>query len=241
MLISETAFILAAGFGTRLRPHTDHIPKPMVSVGGKPMIDHALGKLSAAGIKRCIINTHYKADILHNHLKSRKNPDVMFSHEPEILDTGGGLKRALHHFKKRPYLAISGDSVWEDSPTEQSLQTIINAWDGDKMDILILLQPVQTMTYTKGVGDYSFNTGSAGKITRSLTQTGTHMFTSIRIHHPKIFQNAPDTAFSYLELLDRAEQNGRLYGVEHKAIWHHISTPDDLKNVRETYTAKGSG
>ena len=99
------------------------------------------------------------------------------------------------------------------------------------MDILILLQPVETMTTSKGVGDYTLAPNGLAK--RSLDQTGTHMFTSMRINHPRIFDSAPDMPFSYLDLLDKAQAQGRLYGVTHHGVWHHISTPDDLSAVRK--------
>lgn len=233
--ISQTAFILGAGFGKRLRPYTEHMPKPMVEVGGRPMIDHALDQLHEAGIKKTVVNTHYKAEVLHDHLKDRTNPHVIISHEPDILDTGGGLKNALKYFDNQPFIVVSGDSLWTDPPNSPALKEMIDFWDSDKMDILILLQPVETMTATKGVGDYDFITDQSGCIKRSHTQTGKYMWTSIRIHHPRIFENTPDTPFSYLDCMDKAEQEGRLYGIIHTGMWHHISTPDDLEAVRAIY------
>lgn len=233
--IDDTAFILAAGFGKRLRPYTDDKPKPMVEVNGVPMIDQALGKLAETGIKQCVVNTHYKAEVLQDHLKRRSaNPQTIISHEPEILDTGGGIANGLSHFAA-PFFVVSGDSVWEDAAHKATLEQMKDVWDAKKMDILLLLQPVETMTLTLGVGDYDLDT--QGRATRSKDQSGAYMWTSIRINSPHIFEYAPDGPFSYLELLDKAQQQGRLYGIVHDGIWHHISTPEDLEAVNGHKTA----
>ncbi len=131
------------------------------------------------------------------------------------------------HFKK-PFYVLAGDSVWEDQGTN-ALEALARAWNPEQMDILILLQPVSTMKLTHGVGDYTLDENGQAK--RSLNQSGEYMFTSIRINAPHIFDGYNATPFSYLELLDKAEQQGRLFGLVHKGIWHHISTPEDLEKV----------
>lgn len=229
-MIPEKAFILAAGFGKRLRPYTDELPKPMVKIHGQTMIDQALDKLGNVGVKQCVVNTHYKAEILHEHLSARQNPEIILSHEPEILDTGGGIKAAMKHFDA-PFFVLSGDSVWEDTPGQNTLQTLARHWNPEKMDILILLQPVQSMSLKHGVGDYDLD--ADGRAVRSADKTGAYMFTSIRINAAQIFETAPEQPFSYLELLDRAEKAGRLYGLVHEGMWHHISTPEDLEAVNK--------
>ncbi len=232
------AMILAAGFGKRLRPHTLEIPKPMVKIWGQPMMDHAIEKLNNAGIKDVVVNTHYKAEIIHDHLKNTKSPRIHLSHEDPILETGGGIKNAMRNvlpaLKDEAFLVISGNSIWEDAPHIETLSDIQNLWNPEIMDILISLQPIETMTLTKGVGDYTI--GQDSRAIRSLEQSGTHMFNSIRINAPHIFDDTPNGAFSYLDLLDRAQAKGRLYAHIHKGIWHHISTPEDLTKVN---TARG--
>lgn len=230
-MIPDKAFILAAGFGKRLRPYTDELPKPLVAVHDTPMIDHALDKLATTGVKQCVINTHYLAEKLEKHLAGQQTPQIIISHEPEILDTGGGINNAIDCFDA-PFFVLSGDSVWEDAPDTNALQILAENWDADKMDILILLQPVSSMKLTRGVGDYDLSPD--GKAVRSHDQRGAYMFTSIRINKPEIFENAPHEPFSYLQLLDKAEQNGRLYGLVHDGMWHHISTPQDLEAVNNS-------
>jgi len=226
----DKAFILAAGFGKRLRPLTNTIPKPLVKVGGIPMIDQALEKLNALGVQSCVINTHYKAEALQKHLQSHAQPQIIISHEAELLDTGGGIKNGLSHFDA-PFFILSGDSVWEDAPNENTLKALAESWSSEKMDILMLLQPVSSMRLTQGVGDYDVD--EDGRATRSLDKTGSHMFTSIRINAPHIFDDSPDGAFNYRDLMDAAQEKGRLYGIVHRGDWHHISTPEDLNAVNE--------
>jgi MurNAc alpha-1-phosphate uridylyltransferase len=228
--------ILAAGFGTRLQPYTLTMPKPLVSVGEKPILDHILDHLVDHGVTQTTINTHYLAKQIHRYITTRTAPDILISHEPEILDTGGGVKKALHHFGNAPFYVINGDSFWLDAPNAKTtLQALDEAWNPEMMDILILLQPVHTMQLTKGSGDY--NILPDGRAKRSLDKTGTHMFTSIRINHPRIFENTPSSPFSYLKCLDDAQAKGRLYGATFAGEWHHISTAKDLKAVENHLAA----
>ncbi len=227
------AFILAAGFGTRMRPLTDHCPKPLVEVAGRSLINRTLDHLELSEINDVMINTHYLGDILIDHLKTRTYPDITFSREEEILDTGGGIKKALGFFGDEPFYVLSGDGLWEDGPEGNALRRMADFWNPEEMDILILLQPAASMTLTKAVGDYDLEPD--GRAVRSRDKTGTYMFTSMRINHPRVFENTPDEPFSYLEIMDRAQEQGRLYGLVHDGEWHHISTPEDLEAVNEAY------
>lgn len=222
----DKAFVLTAGLGTRMRPLTEQIPKPMVEVGGQTLIDRTLDQLAAADVKEAVLNLHYKGEVLENHLQHRTEPKIVFSYERELLDTGGGIYKQLKYFNNSPFFVLSGDGLWQDSPDAPALPALAASWDPAKMDILILLQPVKTMKLTQGVGDYDLLQN--GQAVRSQAQTGAHMFTSMRINHPRIFANAPQGPFSYLSLLDRAEAAGRLYGIVHQGDWHHISEPKDV-------------
>jgi MurNAc alpha-1-phosphate uridylyltransferase len=138
------AFVLAAGLGTRMRPLTDQMPKPMVRLQGRTLIDHTLDRLESAGVTDVTINLHHKGDVLRSHLASRKSPALHFSEEPELLDTGGGIKNSLQHFGDEAFYVLSGDSYWEETG-EPALDALAAAWKPEKMDILIMLQPVKTM------------------------------------------------------------------------------------------------
>lgn len=225
----ENAFILAAGQGKRLRPYTDTMPKPMVPVNGRPILDYTLEKLSNEGVKNVTVNLFYLGDRIKNYLSERQNPTINFSQETELLDTGGGVKNAIDTINGNAFYLINGDAFWTDSNDESALSSLASKWDPEKMDILLLLQPIERMTLTKGVGDYDLN--EDGCAIRCHNKNGTYMFAGIRITKPEIFEDAPDGAFSFLELMDKAEQAGRLYGLVHKGNWHHISTPEDLDRV----------
>ncbi len=232
-MVPFKAFILAAGFGTRMRPLTDHCPKPLVEVYGKALIDRTMDHLEQAGVNDVVVNAHYLADILVDHLEARTSPNITISREEEILDTGGGIKNALDFLSDEPFYVLSGDGLWEDGPAGNTLQRMAEFWDPEKMDILTLLQPAASMTLTKAIGDYDLEPD--GRTVRSKNQTGAYMFTSMRINHPRVFESTPNGPFSYLEIMDRAQEQGRLYGLVHDSEWHHISTPEDLEAVNEAY------
>ena len=228
----DKAFILAAGKGTRLLPYTNDIPKPLVEVGGKTIIEHALKKLQVAGVDNVTINLHYLGHIIENALKDVLDPKITFSKEKELLDTGGGIKYALKNMGENPFYIINGDALWLDGPLP-ALDRMAKVWNSKKMDLLILLQPISQMVLTQGIGDYDLD--HSGKACRSLDKTGAYMFTSIRICNPDLFKDTPSGAFSFLDILDKAEKKGRLYGLVHDSEWHHISTGKDLERVNESF------
>lgn len=231
MNIPNQAFILAAGMGSRLRPYTDNLPKPMVEISNKPLLGYIFDHLKQAGINDIIVNTHYKPAAIQEYCADLTDIQITISHEEELLDTGGALARNIAHFNDS-FFVINGDAFWEASPEGKGvLPEMAAAWDDEKMDILMLLQPVSSMELTQGIGDY--NILPDGRAIRSLNKKGQYMFTSVRINHPRIFENAPVAAFSYLELMDKAQSQGRLYALIHKGDWHHISTPQDLETVQE--------
>lgn len=234
----ETAFILAAGKGTRLRPYTDTIPKPMVEVGGKPIIQHLIDKLDHHGVTKTIINLFYLGDIIKKNIVGTKTQKILFSDEDNLLETGGGVKHALSLLGNKPFFLINGDAFWVDGVEKSALMALDKCWDEGKMDILLLLQPTQNMTLTTGVGDYNLNVD--GRASRTADGSGDYMFTGIRISKPDLFGGTPDGAFSYLEVMDRAEKNGTLYGIIHTGEWHHISRPQDLKNVNAHLESKNN-
>lgn len=226
----DHAFIMAAGHGTRMRPLTDTMPKPMVSVAGKPMIDHIIEKLTEAGVKNITINTHYLNQVIEKHIKSTRCPQINISHETVLLDTGGGVKKALTYIGDTVFYHINGDAFWTEAKTgKPALMELADAWDDSKMDILMLLIPTERMTLTEGVGDYDVT--ADGQAVRSINKSGQYMFTGIRLTHPRIFKTVQDDIFSFLPLMDEAEKKGRLYAVVHKGDWHHISTPHDVESI----------
>ncbi len=225
---------MAAGFGTRMRPLTLSVPKPLVEINGRTLLDYILDHLKESGVRDVVVNAHYLSEKICTYANTRSDLNVHVSVEENILDTGGGLKKALSEFDGKPFIVINGDSFWVNGDRDHGSDLITKMsaiWNDESMDILIALQPVSNMKLTQGVGDYFID--SDGRARRALDKNGTHMFTSVRINHSRIFDESPSGAFSYLDLLDKAESSGRLYAYEHKGDWHHISTPDDLKRVEE--------
>jgi N-acetyl-alpha-D-muramate 1-phosphate uridylyltransferase len=228
-MIPEKAFILAAGLGTRMQPLTNDRPKPLVEIAGRTLLERTLDQLEEVGVNEVVINTHYLAGRITSQLMERVSPRIHFSHEPVLLNTGGGIKNALQYFGNKPFYVLSGDGLWTDGPSGNALKCMAKAWEPEVMDILMLLQPIETFNLTKGVGDYDFLPG--GEVERSIGQHGKYMFTSMRINDPSIFNDTPDTAFSYLDLMDKAQTAARLHGLVHDGEWHHLSTPEDVTAV----------
>ena len=229
--VSDKAFILAAGFGSRLRPLTLECPKPLVKVGGQCLVDHTIEHFQEAEIYDYVVNTHYLAEKMATHLHDHYGERVTILNEPNILHTGGGIKNGLEHFGDKAFFVTSGDGFWSNGPTGNVFARMSLAWNPNVMDILMLLQRLDTMTLTRGSGDYDVD--EAGNAKRSLDKTGLYMFASIRLNHPRIFEDTQNGPFNYLDLMDRAESKGRLYGLVHDGDWHHISTPQDLEAVRQ--------
>ncbi len=226
------AFILAAGEGKRLRPYTDQVPKPLVPVNGRPILDHTLEHLERDGVEKVVINTFYKGDIIKAFVKSRDHQtEVILSEEDALLNTGLGVKQALSHMNNKPFFLINGDAFWTNGATQSVFERLVAAWNPDEMDILLLLQPVEDMVLTTGVGDYVID--AQGRAIRKKDQSGGYMFAGVRICKPGIFENTPDTPFGFLDLMDKSEGEGRLYALIHDGDWHHISTPVDLDRVND--------
>ncbi len=225
----KTGFVLAAGKGTRLRPYTDTMPKPMVPIAGKSIIHRTLEKLEREGVSRVIVNLHHLAPVLEAHLMSIKKPQIILSHENDLLETGGGVKKALPDIGPDPFYLINGDALWDEAEHGSALSRLAAAWNDNTMDILLLLQPVGAMDLTDAVGDYDVAPDS--RAIRNLQKNGRYMFAGVRIVHPRIFDGTQEGAFSFLSLMDRAQQKGRLYAIVHEGGWYHISTPEDLESV----------
>lgn len=231
----SSAFVLAAGKGERMRPLTNKIPKPLVPLGGKPLIDHVLDRLAAAGIKRAVVNVHYLADKIEKHLAHRSTPKIIFSDErDELLDTGGGALRALPELGDGPFLIHNSDSVWIEG-LGSNLDRLLNGFDENLMDSLMLVAPLAASIGYEGLGDFQMD--ATGHLTR---QTGPRLapfvFAGVSIAHPRLFENAPEGPFSLNKLWDRAIDKGRLYGVRLEGVWMHVGTPEALTQAEAALT-----
>lgn len=226
-LASDTAMVMAAGMGKRMRPLTASTPKPMVRVGGKPLIDHALDRLADAGVSRAIVNVHYLADVLEAHLKLRKSPEVIISDEREqLLETGGGLVNA-QHLLPDPFFCLNSDNIWLDGP-KNAFADLSERWDPEVMDALLLLVPHKGAMNFAGKGD--FHMDPYGRLTRRRSgRIAPFIFTGIQLVSKRLLCNAPDGPFSTNVLWSRAMEEGRLFGLAFTGRWFEVGTPAAIR------------
>ncbi|MFM9942811.1 MAG: nucleotidyltransferase family protein [Hyphomicrobiaceae bacterium] len=222
--IPETAFVLAAGLGTRMRPLTDRLPKPLVPVAGRALIDHVLDRIGAAGIARAVVNVHYMADAIEAHLAARAAPAIVISDERgQLLETGGGVRKALPLLGERPFLVHNSDSIWIE-PGVQNLSRLFAAFDADRMDALLLLADRTTSLGYSGRGD--FDVRDDGAVARPAAGvTVPYVFAGVSMASPRLLRETPDGAFSLNRVWDRAMAEGRLRGITLAGTWMHVGDP----------------
>ena len=222
-----TAMVLSAGLGTRMAPAANGLPKPLVKLGGKVLIDHALDRLAEAGVARAVVNVHFKADLIERHLQKRQTPVVEISDErAALLDTGGGVKKALPSLGPGPFLIHNADSVWIEG-VGSNLARLAGAWDEARMDCLMLLAPATASHGYQGRGDFALE--SDGRIRRRVEQELVPFaFTGVSVAHPRLFDASPDGAFSLNLVWTRAIAARRAYGVRMDGVWMHVGSPAAL-------------
>jgi MurNAc alpha-1-phosphate uridylyltransferase len=240
----KKAFVLAAGRGERMRPLTDTCPKPLLNVGGMSMLDRALDALAAAGVEEAIVNVCYLGEMIAEHLKKReaagKAPRITISREDEMLDTGGGVKKALAFFGDEPFYVLNADVVWTDG-AESTLSAMARAWDAARMDLLLLLHTTTDLPGYAGRGDYYLAEGSDQPVFgKKADAPANFIFAGPRIVHPRLFKDAPEGAFSFLQLFHKAEAAGRLFAHRHDGDWHHVGTPEALEKTNQILSANGA-
>lgn len=224
------AMILAAGHGTRMRPLTDHLPKPLVPVLGRTLIDRVIDRLAEAGIEEIVVNVHYRADQLEAHLRQRKSPRIHISNERvRLLDTGGAVVKALDHFKGEVFLTYNADSIWREG-VSSAIGRMLSKWDEMRMDALMLLAATVQSTGFDGLGD--FNMDQDGRIMRRKEKhVAPFAWTGVQIVHPRLYAGAPAGPFSNNLVWDRAIESGRLFGMRLDGLWMHVGTPEGLKEA----------
>jgi MurNAc alpha-1-phosphate uridylyltransferase len=228
-----TAMVLSAGLGTRMAPFNGGaVPKPLVRLGGKALIDHVLDRHVEAGVERAVVNVRHKADLIEAHLEGRRAPRIEISDErDELLDTGGGVKRALPRLGAGPFLIHNSDSVWIEG-VGSNLARLFEAWDDELMDCLMLLALASQSLGYQGRGDFAFE--AEGQIRRRVEQEIVPFaFTGVSLAHPRLFEGSPDGAFSLNLVWDRAIAAGRAYGLRMEGTWMHVGTPDALAQAEQ--------
>ena len=226
-LASDTAMVLAAGMGKRMRPLTATQPKPMVRVAGKPLLDHTLDRLAEAGIAKAVVNVHYLAEHIEAHVKDRSTPAVTISDEREqLLETGGGMVKAAGLLPD-PFFSLNSDNIWLDGP-RNAFADLSAVWDADRMDALLLLVPHKGAHNFRGKGD--FHMDSAGRLQRRKSgRIAPFIFTGIQLVAKRLMRDAPEGAFSTNTLWTRAIEEGRLFGVPFTGQWFEVGTPEAIK------------
>ncbi len=223
--------VLAAGLGKRMRPLTDSVPKPLIEVGGRTMLDRVLDRLEAFGIEEAVVNTHHLGERIEARLAARQSPGTVVSREETLLETGGGVAGALDRLGSAPFFALNADIVWLDGPTP-ALERLAQAWDDRTMSALLLMSRcVGAHGYT-GRGDYFMDTFGVLR-RRSTHEVSPYVFSGVQLLHPRLFEGAPNGPFSLNRLYDRAEEGGRLFGIVHDGEWFHIGTPVALKTAED--------
>ncbi len=230
----KKAMVLAAGLGLRMRPLTDHMPKPLVSVAGQPLLDHVLDKLARAGVSEAVINVHYLGDQIINHVRNRSRPRVIISDErDQVLGTGGAVVKALPLLGDAPFFHVNADTLWIDG-VRSNLARLAEAFDPDGMDILLLMAPTTSSIGYGGRGDYSMLPDGALRKRREH-QVVPFVYAGVAIMSPAIFAGAPAGEFSLTRLFDRANEQERLFGLRLDGVWMHVGTPDAVQAAEEAF------
>jgi MurNAc alpha-1-phosphate uridylyltransferase len=221
----KSAIVLAAGLGTRMRPYNGHIPKPLVAVGGKSLIDYGLDRLADAGVECTVVNVHHLADAVERHLASRTKPRIVISDERGgLLGTGGGIAKALPKLGDAPFFLVNSDTLWLDG-VKPNFARLAETFDARAMDALLLLAPTKGSVGYEGSGDYAMLPDSRLR-RRSGDETVSFIYAGAAILSPALFVDAPAGAFSLTLLFDRASASGRLFGLPLEGTWMHVGTPE---------------
>ncbi|WP_341482625.1 nucleotidyltransferase family protein [Microvirga solisilvae] len=232
----HTAIVLAAGLGTRMLPITASMPKPLVKVAGQSLIDFALDKLHEAGIGTVVVNVHHFADMLEAHLRTRAFPKIVVSDErDQLLETGGGVKKALPFLGQDPFITFNSDSMWIEGDNP-NLKRLVEAWDAERMDILMLVAPLSTSVGYEGKGD--FHRDADGTLRRRGDDPSSDfVYAGVAIVKPEMVEGSPDGAFSANAFYNRAIANGRLHGLPLEGQWLHVGEPHTIGEAEKCLAA----
>lgn len=230
--LPKTAMVLAAGLGTRMRPLTDHRPKPLVEVRGRALLDWTLDRFAAAGVETAVVNVHYFADMMEAHLARRARPRVVVSDERGLLlETGGGLQRARGLLGAAPIFCTNTDAILVDDPGGEACARLAAAFDPDSCDALLLLAPMARASGFDSPGD--FDLGADGGLLWRSGASAAYAFTGLQILKPGLLDGAPEGRFSMRVLWDRAARAGRFRGLVHEGSWMHVGDPEGLRVAEE--------
>jgi len=233
------AMVLAAGLGTRMRPLTDHMPKPLVPVAGRPLLDHVLDKLADFGVGEAVVNVHYLPDQIIDHVAARTKPRILISDERDaVLGTGGGVVKALPRLGPAPFFHLNADTLWIDG-AQPNLSRLADAFDPARMDILLLMAPTAGSIGYSGSGDYAMLPDGALR-RRKEREVVPFVYAGVAILSPAIFTDAPSGEFALTRLFDRAGERERLFGLRLDGLWMHVGTPDAVQAAEQAFLASAA-
>jgi MurNAc alpha-1-phosphate uridylyltransferase len=238
-VVPHAAMVLAAGLGTRMRPLTDTTAKPLLNLGGRTLLDHALDHLAEAGVRTVAVNAHWHADAVAAHLARRPVPPAtIVRHEAELLETGGGVKAALPVLGADPFFGVNGDAFWVNGPIP-ALRRLVAAWD-DSTDGVLLVHRTSHVHAEVGFGDFALNKWGVPR-RRGQREVVPYIYAGVQLIHPRLLDGTPEGAFSMNLAWDAAMAAGRLRAVVHDGIWFHLSTPPDLDEAEQILEARVTG
>ena len=233
----RAAMVLAAGLGTRMKPLTDNIPKPLVAVAGKPLLDHVLDRLAEAGVETVVVNIHYLGEMIEKHLAGRKQPRIIISDERgALLGTGGGVVKALPNLGSAPFFHVNADTIWIDG-VQPNLKRLADTFDASSMDALLLLAPSTGSLGYAGRGDFVMD--KDGRLTRrGKDDTAPFVYAGAAILSPAMFRGVPEGEFSLTTLFERAATAGRLHGLSLDGLWMHVGTVEAIEAAQAAIRAR---
>jgi N-acetyl-alpha-D-muramate 1-phosphate uridylyltransferase len=226
--VPKSAMVFAAGLGVRMRPITETLPKPLIKVGGRALIDHCLDRLAQNGVERAVVNVHWLADQIEAHLAGRRSPKILISDERlSLLDQGGGIKRALPMIGAAdPFLISNTDAFWIEGP-RSNIARLAGAFDPGAMDILLLVAASAGAVGVDWPGDFTM--AHDGRLEpREPRHVAPFVYTGVGIVKPELFESAPAEAFRLAPFFHVAAAKGRLYGVRLDGVWVHVGRPESI-------------
>jgi N-acetyl-alpha-D-muramate 1-phosphate uridylyltransferase len=235
----HSAMVLAAGLATRMRPLTSTTAKPLLTLGGRTLLDHALDHLVDAGVQTVAVNAHWQAEAVASHLAHRPYPPrTVLLREEHLLETGGGVRAALSILGADPFFVVNGDAFWLNGPI-LALRRLAAAFD-DSVDCVLLVQRTSHVHADVGYGDFALDKWGIPR-RRNEREIVPYIYAGVQLIHPRLLKGMPEGAFSMNRAWDIALAAGRLRAVVHDGIWFHLSTPPDLEEAEQILEARVTG